>query len=123
MKNKITIDLFYAETLRKHPVAGNSTRIANKPYKVPNTDITIPKGMRAYIPIYAIHHDERFYENPEEFDPERFSEDNGNDALEFLSFGAGKFLLSHLSLNKHIIFCLFFYQVLESASGFDLQGS
>lgn len=76
-------------------MAGNSTRIANKPYKVPNTDITIPKGMRAYIPIYAFHHDERFYKNPEEFDPERFSEDNENAARTFLGFGDGKLSFSH----------------------------
>lgn len=74
------------ETLRKHPVAGNVTRIATRPFKVPNTDFTIPKGMRIFIPIYALHHDPVYYENPEEFKPERSSQ---QPDFAFLPFGEG----------------------------------
>ncbi|XP_055314194.1 probable cytochrome P450 6a20 [Sitodiplosis mosellana] len=75
------------ETLRKHPVAGNATRIATKPFRVPNTDFTIPTGMRVFIPIYAVHHDAAFFPDPERFIPERFSEEPLPNA--FLAFGAG----------------------------------
>lgn len=78
--------IFFAETLRKHPVAGSATRIATKPFKVPNTDYTIPEGMRVIIPIFGIHHDERFFPDPEEFNPEREFPKN-----EFLPFGGGMF--------------------------------
>lgn len=80
-------------------MAGSATRVCNKPYQVPGTDFTIPEGMRVYIPIYAIHHDDRFYPNPEEFNPERFSEENGNNARKFLAFGDGKFLFSHFLIS------------------------
>lgn len=79
--------ILIAETLRKHPVAGNITRIATNAYKVANTDFTIPNGMRVYIPTYAIHHDETFYPNPEEFIPKRFSKDNEIPAGAFIPFG------------------------------------
>lgn len=53
LKKKRFSLIFIAETLRKHPVGGNLTRIAKKSYKVPNTNYTIPKGMRVYIPTYV----------------------------------------------------------------------
>lgn len=46
------------ETLRKHPpTAGLLMRQVNKEYKVPNTNFTIPVGMKVLIPSYGIHHD------------------------------------------------------------------
>lgn len=32
----------------------------------------IPKGTTVYIPVYAIHHTERFYNNPDRFNPDRY---------------------------------------------------
>lgn len=51
--------------------------------------ILIEKGKNFYIPIYGIHHDERYYENPEKFDPERFSEENRHniDPDTYMPFG------------------------------------
>lgn len=100
-----------------HPVGGNITRIATKAYEVPNTNFTIPKGMRVYIPTFAIHHDEEFYPNPEEFIPERFSEGGNIPAGAFIPFGDGKclffilFLLSHHSniFYSNIYFVFFFF--------------
>lgn len=83
--------VFITETLRKHPVGGNLTRIANEAYKVPGTDYTIPKGMRIYIPVYAIHHDDNIYPEPEKFVPERFTQGKKVPANTFLPFGDGKF--------------------------------
>lgn len=82
--------LFNAETLRKHPVAGTITRIATKAFKVPGTDYTIPKGMRIYIPTYALHHSS-LYPNEDKFVPDRFSKDKSIPANAFLPFGDGKF--------------------------------
>lgn len=65
-------------------------RIATKSFKVPNTDFTIPKGMRIFIPIYAIHHDSRYFKDPEEFNPERFASQQPLPAG-FLPFGEGMF--------------------------------
>lgn len=82
----MTIRNFIAETLRKHPAAGKIMRVTTKPYKVPDTDFTIPKGMLIFIPILGIHHDERFFSNPEKFRPERFQ---GVDSDAFMPFGDG----------------------------------
>lgn len=85
-QSKKFLIIFLAETLRKHPAAGSATRITTKSFKVPNTDYTIPEGMRVIIPIFGIHHDETFYPKPEEFIPEREFPSNA-----FLPFGDGMF--------------------------------
>lgn len=43
------------------------------------------------LPIYDIHHDEQYYENPSKFDPDRFSDENKKHIKPFtyLPFGAG----------------------------------
>lgn len=86
--------IFIAETLRKHPVAGNISRITTKPFKIPNYDFTIPKGMRVYIPIKPIHNDKRFFANPDVFMPERFAKNGKNSA--FIPIGDGNCYFSFI---------------------------
>lgn len=43
---------------------------------IPETEVRIPAGTKVIIPIWSIHHDERYYSNPDIFDPERFAGDN-----------------------------------------------
>lgn len=78
-------------------MAGNVTRIATKPFKVPNTNFTIPEGMRVFIPTFTIHHDNDFYPNPDEFIPERFAEDSNIPAGAFMPFGDGAYFSSFLN--------------------------
>lgn len=61
----------------------------------------IEKGKNFYIPIYGIHHDDRYYENPEKFDPERFNEENRRniDPDTYLPFGKGLFFLQTKECN------------------------
>jgi cytochrome P450 len=51
----------------------------------------IKQGSLVAIPIFCIHHDPRFYPEPEKFDPERFNEENKakRHPMAFLPFGAG----------------------------------
>ena len=53
----------------------------------------LPAGAIVMISPYAIHRDRRWWPNPEQFDPERFSERGGSAAADrhgaFLPFGAG----------------------------------
>ena len=47
--------------------------------------------MNCWIPIFAIHRDEKFYPDPEKFGPERFNDENKatlNPSV-YLPFGAG----------------------------------
>lgn len=52
----------------------------------------IPKGASVLIPIHALHHDERFWPQPEVFDPTRFLPDNARKIhrSSYLPFGAGR---------------------------------
>lgn len=79
------------ETLRKHPPVIAVSRQSVRPYKIPNSDLELPKGSVIVIPIYSIHHDPKYYPNPEKFEPERFSEENKHKLIKntFLPFGDG----------------------------------
>lgn len=77
------------ETLRMYPPASRSDRIASDDYEY--NGLKINKGLLIAIPIYAIQHDPNIYENPEEFNPDRFSDENRKkrDNETFIPFGYG----------------------------------
>lgn len=55
-------------------------------------NVLIEKGTSIQLPIYAIHHDGSFYDDPNEFKPERFESISVNDLRKsgiFLPFGDG----------------------------------
>jgi cytochrome P450 family 3 subfamily A len=56
-----------------------------------NSNVKIQKGVIAEIPVYAIHHDPEFYENPLLFNPDRFMPENRSKITPYtyLPFGAG----------------------------------
>lgn len=69
------------------------TRECANDYKIPGTQVTLEKGTSVVIPIYSLQHDEKYYANPEKFDPSRFSSENKNgktiNEMPFLPFGDG----------------------------------
>lgn len=66
----------FLETLRKYPQASILPRTCVKNYQIPGTDKIIEKGTAIFIPIYALHRDEKYYPDPEKFEPGRFSKEN-----------------------------------------------
>lgn len=52
----------------------------------------IPRGATVIIPVHAIHHDERWWPDPEVFDPTRFLPENakGRHRSAYLPFGGGR---------------------------------
>lgn len=52
----------------------------------------VPRGASVLIPIHTIHHDARFWPDPERFDPERFLPENahGRHRSAYLPFGGGR---------------------------------
>nr|CAD7194523.1 unnamed protein product [Timema douglasi] len=85
------MDAVVDETLRKYPPAGSLTRFCTKDYQIPGTRVNIDKDVKVVIPVYAIHHDPKYYPDPEKFDPERFSAENikSQPNCTYLPFGEG----------------------------------
>jgi cytochrome P450 len=53
----------------------------------------IPKDTNIYINVFAISRDPHYWDNPEEFNPERFANNNVNyngTYFEFIPFGGGR---------------------------------
>ena len=69
------LDCIISEAMRMAAVSVTSRRVT-KPWTIPGTDITVPVGVGVYIPIMSFHKDPEYWENPEEFNPERFNTDN-----------------------------------------------
>ncbi|XP_025411625.1 probable cytochrome P450 6a14 [Sipha flava] len=78
------------ETMRKYPPVQALSRVCTKPYRMPGMDVDVDVGTAVLIPVYAIHHDPRYYAEPDTFDPERFARDgSARPAGTYLPFGDG----------------------------------
>lgn len=66
-------------------------RECSQNYRIPGTDVIIPEKTSILIPVYGLHLDEKYYDNPEEFRPERFTEEEKSKRPKFtyLPFGDG----------------------------------
>lgn len=86
-------DQFISEVLRKWPPAFQVERMCGKNYQYEDDQrtFTIEKGQSVFIPIYGLHHDERYFPQPNQFDPERFSDENKSKIVpcSYLPFGVG----------------------------------
>nr|XP_012224990.1 PREDICTED: cytochrome P450 6j1-like [Linepithema humile] len=85
------LDKVVKETLRKYPVIAFLPRKSVSNYTFKGTNVSIPKNLNIWIPMYSIHRDSRFYPDPEVFDPERFSKEikQTRHPMTFLPFGDG----------------------------------
>ncbi|ODM91576.1 Cytochrome P450 9e2 [Orchesella cincta] len=61
--------------LRKYPAAARLERKCVRDYKDSETGLVVKKGTIVVVPVYAIHHDKQYYDNPDRFDPEHFAPD------------------------------------------------
>jgi len=82
---KMVID----ETLRLYPVGWLFPRFAAKDTRIGNYDIK--QGNLVLVSPYVLHRDPSHYPNPEQFDPERFNEENSKSIgkYAYLPFGGG----------------------------------
>lgn len=78
------------ETLRLNPIGSRGVRFTTSDTTIPTTNITLPKFSVILIPFYVMHRDERNFERPREFEPDRFLPENKAKIkpCTFLSFGA-----------------------------------
>jgi cytochrome P450 len=77
------------EAMRRFPPVWVIARQAQKQFQL--ADFTLPPGTVVSMSQFIIHHDARWYPNPEAFDPERWSRsrDSGRPKFSYFPFGAG----------------------------------
>ncbi|XP_045520535.1 cytochrome P450 6B5-like [Pieris brassicae] len=85
------LEMVVKESLRLFPPAGLTTRASPKDCSLPGVNGTIKTGTRITIPIHALHMDEMYFDNPEEFDPKRFSNESSQPRHKYayIPFGEG----------------------------------
>lgn len=78
------------ESVRKYPTLPLLNRICTADYKIPNSNLTVPKGTPIVISLLGLFHDANYFPEPEKFSPERFLPENNNyDAAAYVPFGDG----------------------------------
>lgn len=89
------LDAIFNESMRKHPQANIIDRLCTKAFELPpavpgGKPFTVQPGMNIWIPVAAIHHDEKYHENPKKFDPDRYLGKKVTiNQVENLGFGIG----------------------------------
>lgn len=67
---------------------------------------TVPKGSRVFINVWAIHRDPTVWENPMEFDPDRFLnakwDYSGND-FSYFPFGSGRRICAGTAMGERMV--------------------
>ncbi|KAJ4709720.1 putative Cytochrome P450 [Melia azedarach] len=105
------------ETLRMHPAL---------PLLVPHCPsetctvggYTIPKGARVFINVWAIHRDPSVWENPLEFNPERFLNgkwDYSGSDFNYFPFGSGRRICAGIAMAER----MFMYSLATLLHSFD----
>ncbi|XP_062129181.1 probable cytochrome P450 6w1 [Drosophila sulfurigaster albostrigata] len=85
------------ETLRKYPIVGYAERECLQPESgekfslKPYYDLEVPSGMPFYVSTLAIHRDEKYWPDPDKYDPERFAPENRDNINmdAYMPFGIG----------------------------------
>lgn len=75
------------EALRLYPPAHEMRRTPTENVKI--NGYTIPEDGMIVLPTWVMHHDERFWDNPEEFRPERWEKDVDRPEFAYFPFGGG----------------------------------
>lgn len=78
-----------------------------KDYKIPGTDFVIEKGTKVCISPVGLHHDERYFPDPDVFDPERFTDEakGQRNSYVYLPFGDGPRNCIGKKNTKHLHTC------------------
>ncbi len=82
--------MVFQEAMRLHPPAWFMTRTAIKDDVIGG--YPVPAGTVVMVPMYMYHYHPEHWENPDAFDPERFSPERsaGRHPLAWMPFGAGQ---------------------------------
>nr|XP_044998607.1 cytochrome P450 3A21-like [Jaculus jaculus] len=82
------LDMIVRETLRLYPIAAKIQRICSKDVEI--NGVFIPKGTVVMVPTFILQRDPKYWPEPEEFRPERFSKNEESiDPCMYMPFGIG----------------------------------
>ncbi|KAJ6645702.1 Cytochrome P450 6k1 [Pseudolycoriella hygida] len=82
------LDKCVAEGVRLHPSVSTIDRYTKNDYQIPGTDVIVERGTPIYISLYGLQQDERYFKNPDVFDPDRHIE-NRSISEAYIPFGIG----------------------------------
>lgn len=94
LQKMIYMDFVVSETLRRWTLSSTHDRLVSKPYVLQDKNgnkIQLKAGDGVLFPSGAIHKDQKYYQDPEKFDPERFNDENKHKIRRdtFFPFGTG----------------------------------
>ncbi|XP_011150783.2 cytochrome P450 9e2-like [Harpegnathos saltator] len=96
MSKMVYMDMVVSEALRKYPPVVFLDRLCAKKYELPPAkpgykNVIVEPDSMTWTPVYALHHDPKYFSNPSKFDPERFSDENKDNIIPYtyLPFGLG----------------------------------
>lgn len=90
------MDMVTSETLRKYPPIVFIDRLCVEKFELPPAEqgydhlIVHPDNI-VWFPVYGLHHDPKYFPEPEKFDPERFNDANKRNIVPYtyMPFGLG----------------------------------
>ncbi|KAF2069472.1 hypothetical protein CYY_009205 [Polysphondylium violaceum] len=93
------------EVIRKYPIAPLSLARSGKQDILIADKYFIPKDVQLFINIHALSNSDKYWDKPNEFNPDRFLNNNHSDV--FLPFGVGprNCIGSNLAMDEYYIFC------------------
>lgn len=112
------LEMVIRETLRKYPIVSFLHRETRAPYVIPQTGLKLDCGTAIIVPIQSVHYNPKYYPNPNNYDPERFNDENIQKGIldTFLPFGIGprhclgeKFV--YISMKAGLLYILKSFQV------------
>ena len=69
------LDACVSEGMRIASLPATSRRVT-KAWKIPGTNTILPEGVSVLLPLLSLHMDSEFWENPTEFNPDRWNAEN-----------------------------------------------
>ncbi|XP_037958544.1 probable cytochrome P450 310a1 [Teleopsis dalmanni] len=72
LENLSYLDMCIKETQRKYPGVPIIEHVCRKNFNVPDSRFTLKEGKTVMIPLMALQHDEKYFDEPQKYRPERF---------------------------------------------------
>lgn len=91
MQSMTYLDQILHETARLHSLLPLLSRASRDEYKVPGTDVVLPKGTNIWVNTVGIHSNPKYYETPDTFNPDHFSKEAKakRSPYAYVAFGQG----------------------------------